>query len=114
MMPFTNNIAYGFIGGLATWLICKFVTFQIHPIQCKWPGYPLFKRWTVSKSMQVRALLVYVNMRGSLLFPMKSGQNRCPEVVATCIRAFSLIPMPWELDHHLSKLIRIWEHKDSI
>jgi xanthine/uracil/vitamin C permease (AzgA family) len=54
MMPFTNNIAYGFIGGFGTWLICKGVTYQIHPIQQKWPGYALHKRWTIRRSMQVR------------------------------------------------------------
>ena len=29
-MPFTSNIAYGFIGGFITWFICKFFTYQVY------------------------------------------------------------------------------------
>lgn len=28
-MPFTSNIAYGFIGGFITWFVTKFFTYQV-------------------------------------------------------------------------------------
>ena len=28
-MPFTSNIAYGFIGGFMTWFVTKFFTYQV-------------------------------------------------------------------------------------
>lgn len=53
MMPFTNNIAYGFIGGIGAYLICKFFTYKLHPWQKTWPGYALHTRWTAPKSAQI-------------------------------------------------------------
>jgi AGZA family xanthine/uracil permease-like MFS transporter len=52
-MPFTSNIAYGFIGGFITWFVTKFFTYQMHPLQQKWPGYALYKRMSAPKSMQI-------------------------------------------------------------
>ena len=39
MMPFTNTIAHGFIGGYGAFIICKFCTYKLHPWQKTWPGY---------------------------------------------------------------------------
>lgn len=46
-MPFTHNIAYGIIGGLFAYVICKFVSYQLFDFQKKWPGYAWFQRRTV-------------------------------------------------------------------
>ncbi|KAK9830128.1 hypothetical protein WJX72_009909 [[Myrmecia] bisecta] len=53
IMPTTNNIAYGCIAGFIAYWITKFVTYQLHPSQQKWPGYALYKRWTVTRSMHI-------------------------------------------------------------
>ena len=53
MMPFTNTIAHGFIGGYGAFIICKFCTYKLHPWQKTWPGYALHTRWTEPKSTQV-------------------------------------------------------------
>ena len=36
--PFTSNIAYGIIGGIAAYVICKFFTYQLFAFQANWPG----------------------------------------------------------------------------
>lgn len=45
-MPFTHNIAYGIIGSLFAYVICKFVSYQLFDFQKSWPGYAFFKRRT--------------------------------------------------------------------
>ncbi|PSC74630.1 adenine guanine permease AZG1 [Micractinium conductrix] len=53
IMPFTSNIAYGIIGGIAGYLITKFFTYQLFSFQQSWPGVNLYKKWSSSYSMFV-------------------------------------------------------------
>lgn len=45
IQPFTNNIAYGAIAGIGTFIILKGVTYKLHPWQKSWPGYQTVTNW---------------------------------------------------------------------
>jgi hypothetical protein len=48
------HAAYGCIAGFIAYFIAKFFTYQLHPIQKKWPGYGLYCRMTVERSMHIK------------------------------------------------------------
>eukprot|EP00884_Botryococcus_braunii_P008404 jgi/Botrbrau1/17565/Bobra.0166s0013.1 len=54
VMTTTNNIAFGCIAGFIAYFIAKFVTYQLHPSQKSWPGYGLYSRLTLERSMQIK------------------------------------------------------------
>lgn len=51
IMPFTSNIAYGIIGGIAAYIVCKLFTYQLFSFQQSWPGVNLYKRLSSTYSM---------------------------------------------------------------
>ena len=83
VMPTTNNIAYGCIAGIIAYIISMFVTYQLFPIQQKWPGYARYSKWT-----QVSLALMQYILDMLLKMPLKwcmlharscrCGTIRCP------------------------------------
>ena len=91
-MPFTSNIAYGFIGGFITWFITKFFTYQVlhwprepsyvpPPCICRGAcvasndGAPLCRRWL---------LAVEVKLSDALLLRLRADAPVAAEVARLC------------------------------